>query len=85
MLKNNVPQFVSQMQEMAELFHVEQAELDRMEMQIEKIIKQFYIKSATYALMDWERNLLFRMEQISGWKSAGRVCWQSLIPERQLR
>ena len=55
MLKNNVPQFVSQMREMAELFHVEQAELNRLEVQIEELIKQFYIRSATYSLGDWEK------------------------------
>lgn len=55
MLKNNVPQFVAQMREMAELFCAEQAEVDRLETEISKLIKQFYIKSATYSLPDWEK------------------------------
>lgn len=55
MLKNNVPPFVAQMKEMAELFHVEQMELDQLEIKIEKLIKQFYIKSATYTIEDWEK------------------------------
>lgn len=55
MLKNNVPQFVAQMREMAELFHAEQAEIDQLEVQVKELIKQFYIKSATYSLVDWEK------------------------------
>lgn len=55
MLKKSVPQFVAEMREMAELFRVEQAELDLLEIKIEELIKQFYIKTATYAVPDWEK------------------------------
>lgn len=54
MLKRSVPPFVAEMREMAELFVAEQPELDRMERELTELLKQFYIKSATYALDQWE-------------------------------
>lgn len=57
MLKDTVPKFVSQMQEMAELFHAEQPELDRMKSDLEDIVKQFYAKTATFSLGRWEKDL----------------------------
>lgn len=57
MLKNTVPKFISQMQEIAELFYAEQPELDQMKSRLEEIVKQFYAKTATYSLERWERDL----------------------------
>lgn len=54
MLKKDVPPFVAQMREIAELFVAEQPELDQMEADIAELLKQFYIKSATYSLDEWE-------------------------------
>ncbi len=54
MLDKSVPPFVAQMREMAELFIAEQPELDRMERELTELLKQFYIKSATYSLDQWE-------------------------------
>lgn len=54
MLNKSVPPFVAQMREMAELFIAEQPELDRMERELTELLKQFYIKSATYSLDQWE-------------------------------
>lgn len=54
MLNKSVPPFVAQMREMAELFLAEQPELDRMEKELTELLKQFYIKSATYSLDQWE-------------------------------
>ncbi len=51
MLKKDVPPFVAQMREIAELFIAEQPELDKMEADISELLRQFYIKSATYSLM----------------------------------
>ena len=56
MLKDTVPGFVARMQEMAELFHAEQPELDRMKNDLEDIVKQFYAKTATFSLERWERD-----------------------------
>lgn len=54
MLNKSVPPFVAQMREIAELFIAEQPELDRMEKELTELLKQFYIKSATYSLDQWE-------------------------------
>ena len=54
MLKKDVPPFVAQMREIAELFIAEQPELDKMEADISELLRQFYIKSATYSLDEWE-------------------------------
>ena len=54
MLDKSVPPFVRQMREMAELFRAEQPEIDRMEAYLIQVLEQFYIKSATWALEDWE-------------------------------
>lgn len=54
MLNKSVPPFVAQMREIAELFTAEQPELDRMERELTELLKQFYIKSATYSLDQWE-------------------------------
>lgn len=54
MLNKSVPPFVAQMREMAELFLAEQPELNRMEKELTELLKQFYIKSATYSLDQWE-------------------------------
>ncbi len=56
MLKDTVPIFVAQMSEMAELFHAEQPELDRIKKDLEDIVKQFYAKTATYSLKRWEED-----------------------------
>ena len=42
------------MLEIAQLFTAEQPELDRMKAELTEIIKQFYIKTATYSLDQWE-------------------------------
>lgn len=54
MLNKSVPPFVARMREMAELFIAEQPELDRMERELSELLKQFYIKTATYSLDQWE-------------------------------
>lgn len=54
MLNKSVPPFVAQMREIAELFLAEQPELDRMEKELTELLKQFYIKTATYSLDQWE-------------------------------
>ena len=54
MLKKDVPPFVAQMREIAELFIAEQPELDKMEADIAELLRQFYIKSATYSLDECE-------------------------------
>ena len=54
MLNKSVPPFVAQMRELAELFIAEQPELDRMEQELSELLKQFYIKTATYSLDQWE-------------------------------
>lgn len=54
MLNKNVPPFVAQMREMAELFIAEQPELDKMEKDLTELLQQFYIKTATYSLDMWE-------------------------------
>lgn len=54
MLNKSVPPFVAQMREIAELFVAEQPELDRMEKELSELLKQFYIKTATYSLDQWE-------------------------------
>lgn len=64
MLDRSVPPFVRQMREMAELFRAEQPEIDRMEADLEELLKQFYIKSATYALDNWEEE--FSLPRDSG-------------------
>lgn len=56
MLKDTVPGFVSRMKEIAELFHAEQPELDQMKRRLEEIVKQFYVKTATFSLERWERD-----------------------------
>lgn len=63
MLKKSVPLFVAEMLEIAELFHVEQAEMDRLEISIIRLIEQFYMKSASYSLDEWERE--FALEKNS--------------------
>ena len=57
MLKKSVPPFVAQMREMAELFGAEQPELDRLEGILTELLAQFYIKTATYSLNQWEQDL----------------------------
>ncbi len=57
MLKDTVPGFVARMQEMAELFHTEQPELDRMKQELVDLVKQFYAKTATFSMERWERDL----------------------------
>lgn len=57
MLKDTVPGFVARMQEMAELFHAEQPELDRMKQELVDLVKQFYAKTATFSMERWERDL----------------------------
>lgn len=54
MLKKSVPPFVAQMMEIAQLFTAEQPELDRMEADLSELLRQFYIKTATYSLDRWE-------------------------------
>lgn len=54
MFNEIVPPFVAQMREIAELFIAEQPELDRMENELAELLKQFYIKTATYSLDQWE-------------------------------
>jgi len=54
MLKKDVPPFAAEMREIAELFIAEQPELDKMEADIAELLRQFYIKSATYSLDKWE-------------------------------
>ena len=54
MLEKSVPPFVRGMKEMAELFGAEQPEIDRLEAYLTELLQQFYIKSATWALEDWE-------------------------------
>lgn len=54
MLSKDVPPFVAQMREIAELFLAEQPELDKMEADIADLLRQFYIKSATWSLDQWE-------------------------------
>ncbi len=56
MLKKSVPPFVAQMREMAELFGAEQPELDRLEGILTELLAQFYIKTATYSLDQWEED-----------------------------
>lgn len=56
MLKDTVPKFVAEMAEMAELFEAEQPELDRLKVTLEEIVKQFYVKTATYSLDRWEQD-----------------------------
>lgn len=56
MLKDTVPGFVSRMKEIAEVFHAEQPELDQMKRRLEEIVKQFYVKTATFSLERWERD-----------------------------
>lgn len=54
MLKKSVPTFVAQMMEIAQLFTAEQPELDKMEADLSELLRQFYIKTATYSLDIWE-------------------------------
>lgn len=54
MLSKDIPPFVAQMREIAELFLAEQPELDKMEADIADLLRQFYIKSATWSLDQWE-------------------------------
>lgn len=54
MLSQDVAKFVAQMKEIAEIFEVEQSEIDLLENNIQRTINQFYIKSADYSLADWE-------------------------------
>ena len=54
MLKKSVPPFVAEMMEIAQLFIAEQPELDKMEADLAELLKQFYIKTATYSLERWE-------------------------------
>lgn len=56
MLKKSVPPFVARMREMAELFEAEQPELDRLEGILTELLAQFYIKTATYSLNQWEQD-----------------------------
>ncbi len=44
------------MREMAELFGAEQPELDRLEGILTELLAQFYIKTATYSLNQWEQD-----------------------------
>lgn len=54
MLKKSVPPFVAEMMEIAQLFIAEQPELDMMEADLAELLRQFYIKTATYSLDMWE-------------------------------
>lgn len=56
MLEKSVPPFVARMREMAELFGAEQPELDRLDEILTEILAQFYIKTATYSLNQWEQD-----------------------------
>lgn len=72
MLKDTVPKFIAEMTELAELFGAEQPELDRMADTLDEILRQFYIKTATYSLERWEldfgikKNPLLTEEQRRG-------------------
>ena len=50
MLKKSVPPFVAEMMEIAQLFTAEQPELNKMEADLSELLRQFYIKTATYSL-----------------------------------
>lgn len=63
MLNKNVPPFVAQMKEIAELFIAEQPELDKLECDLSELLKQFYVKTATYSLDEWEKE--FALEKDS--------------------
>lgn len=54
MLNKSVPPFVSEMREIAALFIAEQPELDKLEADISELLQQFYVKTATYSLDEWE-------------------------------
>lgn len=54
MLNKSLPPFIAQMREMAELLAVEQEEIDRMCAALTELLQQFYIKTATYGLDEWE-------------------------------
>lgn len=61
MLKKSIPTFAAEMREMKELLQAEQPEVDRLRAALEELEKQFYLKTATYSLSDWERE--FGIEQ----------------------
>lgn len=55
MLKDSLPRFVSEMKELADLLNTSQIEIDRIISNIEDMVSQFYVASATYSLDDWEK------------------------------
>lgn len=55
MLHQSVTPLVAAMEEMAELFRVEQPEIDQLEDRLTNLARQFCIKTATYGLKDWEQ------------------------------
>lgn len=57
MLKDSLPQFVREMEDMALLLSVAQDEMDRMGTYISGMERQFWITTATYSIDDWEREL----------------------------
>ncbi len=74
MLCKSVPPFVARMREMAELFGAEQPEIDRMADALTDIIRQFYIKTATWSLDDWEDEFgLQRNPVLSGSQRRARL------------
>lgn len=79
MLKKSVPPFVAQMREMAELFGAEQPELDRLEGILTELLAQFYIKTATYSLDQWEEDFGIVKDPELTRNSAVPGYWQSLI------
>lgn len=58
MLIEDVSPFAASMKELRELFEAEQPELDLIEARLEDIIKQFYIKTATWSIEKWENDFL---------------------------
>lgn len=58
MLIENVSPFAASMKELRELFEAEQPELDLIEERLEDIIKQFYVKTATWSIEKWENDFL---------------------------
>lgn len=58
MLIEDVSPFAASMKELRELFEAEQPELDLIEARLEDIIKQFYVKTATWSIGRWENDFL---------------------------
>lgn len=55
MLKDSLPKFIVEMKEIAELLDISQEEINKLMEEISKLTKQFYVKSATYSIDDWEK------------------------------